>query len=339
MKLALFCYSLRGKEMAARVLGAFPDWEVRAYAPARYAGEGFAPLERPPRPFYAGLFPWADAMVFVGACGIAVREIAPFVKSKVTDPAVLALDETGQYVIPLLSGHIGGANGLARRLAAYLGAAAVVTTATDVTGRFPVDDWAARNGWAISSLGIAKAYSAAILEKDLPLVSDFPILTELPNGVYAGDRGDLGLCLSWYKKEPFARTLRLIPRTLHLGLGCRRGTAKEAIREAVKAVLEWENLDIRAIGHIASIDLKRDEAGLLEYCGELDITPNFYTAEELRALPGDFTASPLVEKVTGVDNVCERAALMGAETLLVKKQAGGGVTVALAAEHTEVRFG
>ena len=339
MKLALFCYSLRGKEMAARVLGAFSDWEVRSYAPARYAGEGFAPLERPPRPFYAGLFPWADAMVFVGACGIAVREIAPFVKSKVTDPAVLSRDELGQFVIPLLSGHIGGANALARRLAKELGATAVVTTATDVTGRFPVDDWAARNGWAISSLGVAKAYSAAILEEDLPLVSDFPILTELPNGVYAGDRGDLGLCLSWHKKEPFGKTLRLIPRTLHLGLGCRRGTEEEAIRAAVDGVLAERGIDPAAIRCAASIDLKKDEEGLLEFCEELGLVPAFHTAEELRALPGDFTASPLVEKVTGVDNVCERAALLGAETLLVKKQAGGGVTVALAAEHTEVRFG
>ena len=339
MKLALFCYSLRGRELAARVPGAFPGWEVRAFAPERYAEDGFAPLGRPPKPFYGELFPWADAMVFVGACGIAVREIAPFVRSKVTDPAVIALDELGQYVIPLLSGHIGGANALARRLAAHLGAAPVVTTATDVTNRFAVDDWAARQGWAISSLGAAKAYSAAILERDLPLASDFPVLTELPNGVYAGDTGDLGLCLSWYKKTPFAKTLRLIPRTLHLGLGCRRGTPSGAIREAVEAALDRENLDIRAIGSIASIDLKREEAGLLEFCGTLGLEPRFYTAEELRAVPGEFTASPLVEKVTGVDNVCERAALLGADRLILKKQAGGGVTVALAAENTEVRFG
>ena len=339
MKLALFCYSRQGRETASRVPEAFPDWEIRKFAPERYAGDGFEPLRRPPKPFYGELFPWADAMVFVGACGIAVREIAPHVRSKVTDPAVICLDELGQFVIPLLSGHIGGANALARRLAAFLGAAAVVTTATDITHRFSVDDWAARQGWVISSMGMAKAYSAAILERDLPLVSDFPILSELPQGVYAGDTGDLGLCLSWQKKEPFEKTLRLIPRTLHLGLGCRRGTSAEAVRDAVNAVLERENLDIRAVGSVSSIDLKQDEAGLLEYCSELNITPKFHTAEELRAVPGEFTASPLVLKVTGVDNVCERAALLGADRLLVKKQAAGGVTVALAAENTEVRFG
>ena len=127
MKLALFCYSLRGRETAARVLGAFPDWEVRAFAPERYAENGFEALKRPPRPFYGELFPWADAMVFVGACGIAVREIAPFVRSKVTDPAVIVIDELGRSVIPVLSGHIGGANRMAETLAGALEGEAVIT--------------------------------------------------------------------------------------------------------------------------------------------------------------------------------------------------------------------
>ena len=339
MKLALFCYSRRGRDTAERVLPLFPGWEVRKFAPERYAEAGFEALRRPPRPFYGELFPWADAMVFVGACGIAVREIAPHVRNKATDPAVVSIDELGQFVIPLLSGHIGGANALAKRLAKELGATAVVTTATDINGRFSVDEWAARNGLSISSLAAAKDYSAAILERDLPLCSDFPISGELPEGTYIGDTGDLGLCLSWYRKEPFARTLRLIPRTLHLGLGCRRGTPVEAIREAVNAVLDREGIDPRAVKCAASIDLKREEEGLLAFCGERKLPVDFYSAEELRAVPGDFTPSELVQRVTGVDNVCERAALLGAERILVKKQAAGGVTVALAAEKTEVRFG
>ena len=339
MKLALFCYSRRGRDTADRVLSAFPGWEVRKFAPERYAEEGYAPLKRPPRPFYGELFPWADAMVFVGACGIAVREIAPHVRNKATDPAVLSLDELGQFVIPLLSGHIGGANALARRLAKHLGATAVVTTATDINGKFSVDEWAARNGYAISSLAAAKSYSAAILERDLPLVSDFPISGELPEGVYTGDTGDLGLLISWRIREPFGKTLRLIPKTLHLGLGCRRGTSPEAIRAAVQGVLDREGIDPRAVKCAASIDLKKDEEGLLAFCGERKLPVSFYSAEKLRAVPGDFTPSELVQRVTGVDNVCERAALLGAERILVRKQAAGGVTVALAAEKTEVRFG
>ena len=96
MKLALFCYSRQGKDTAGRVLEAFSGWEVRKFAPERYAEDGFAALQRPPRPFYGELFPWADAMVFVGACGIAVREIAPHVRSKATDPGVVSVDEWGE---------------------------------------------------------------------------------------------------------------------------------------------------------------------------------------------------------------------------------------------------
>ena len=146
MKLAVFAFSRRGRDTARRCLAALagPRDEYRAYASESWAGEGFSPIRPPLADFTAPVFAWADAMVFVGACGIAVRAIAPHVRDKGTDPAVLAVDELGQFVIPLLSGHIGGANRLAVRLAEAVGATAVVTTATDVNRRFSVDEWSAR---------------------------------------------------------------------------------------------------------------------------------------------------------------------------------------------------
>lgn len=146
----------------------------------RFAEEGFAPLGRPAREFYGPIFGSVQAMIFVSSVGLAVREVAPHLKSKATDPAVLVLDELGQYVIPVLSGHIGGANELAKALAASLGAQAVITTATDINGRFSVDAWAVQNGCAIASLPLAKAVSAAVLEGDVPFLSDFPVVTDLP---------------------------------------------------------------------------------------------------------------------------------------------------------------
>ena len=339
MKLAIFAYSRRGCALARQVMAALPDAEGACYTLPRFGEEGFLPIPQPSRPFYGELFGERDALIFVGAAGIALRSIAPHVRSKKTDPAVLCLDELGTWVIPLLSGHIGGANALARTLSEALGAQCVLTTATDVNHRFSVDTWATENGYALSSMPAAKAISAAILEGDVPFLSGLPVLTDPAPGLTPGETGSVGVYIGWEKKEPFETTLRLIPKCLHLGLGCRRDTAEETIRAAVEGTLAAAGIDPAAIRCAASIDLKKDEAGLLAFCERSGWPITFYTAEELKSLPGDFTPSAFVAQVTGVDNVCERAALMGAEKLILHKTAVNGVTVALAAEKTEVRFG
>lgn len=338
MNAALFAYSRRGCATARRVMAVLADWDIQPYTMERFAEDGFAPLGRPAREFYGPIFGDVQAMIFVSSVGLAVREVAPHLKSKATDPAVLVLDELGQYVIPVLSGHIGGANELAKALAASLGAQAVITTATDINGRFSVDAWAVQNGCAIASLPLAKAVSAAVLEGDVPFLSDFPVVTDLPRGLAPGDAGALGVYIGVYEKTPFAKTLRLIPRVVRLGIGCRKGTDEETIRAAVNEALAAHGIDRRAVKCAASIDLKAEEAGLLAYCRSEGLSAEFYTADELRAVRGEFTPSEFVKSITGVDNVCERAALRNAETLLVKKTARSGVTVAAAAEHWEVRF-
>ena len=338
MRAALFAYSRRGMETGRKVREALGE-ETVCFAPERLAGEEYAPIPKPSRDFYGEKFRASELLVFVGSCGIAVREIAPFVASKTSDPAVICLDEGGNFVISLLSGHIGGANALTRRLAEQLGATPVVTTATDVNGKFSVDTWATENGCALSDLKAAKAVSAAILERPVPLKSDFPIRGKLPPGVVAGDSGKVGIYLTWGTEEPFDVTLRLIPKVLHLGIGCRKGISAQAVEEAVSQVLESYAIDRRAIARAASIDLKAQEGGLLEVCEKNHWPVTFYTAQELLAVKGSTASSAFVKSVTGVDNVCERAALAGAERLLIEKTALGGVTVALAAEHWEVDFG
>lgn len=338
MNIALFAYTRQGCRTARRLMAGFPADRWEAYTMEKFGEPDFLPLGRPGKAFYAERFSQADALVFVGACGIAVREIAPHVRDKRTDPAVVCVDELGKFVIPLLSGHIGGANELARKMAACLAATAVITTATDIGGRFSVDSWAVKNGFAIDSMALAKAVSAGILEGSIPLSSDFPVVTDYPSGLVPGDSGELGILLSWQKRAPFSKTLRLIPKVLHLGIGCRKGTGAEVIRRVVMGVLEENRIDPRAVKCACSIDLKREEAGLLRFCGENQWPVSFYSAGELLAVPGEFTASPFVKSVTGVDNVCERAALLGAQRLIVKKHAENGVTAAVAAEKLEVRF-
>lgn len=177
----------------------------------------------------AEYFNKADALIFIGASGIAVRAIAPYVKSKTTDPAVLVIDECANFVISLLSGHIGGANGLARQIAAAIKAVPVVTTATDVNKLFAVDEWAARRGMVIESMQAAKDFAAALVAgKTAGLCSDYTIKGALPSGVELAGSGETGMAVTTCKnKKPFNTTVVLMPKILHLGIGCRRNTPLE----------------------------------------------------------------------------------------------------------------
>ena len=284
------------------------------------------------------LFSANDALIFIGACGIAVRDIAPHLKNKTVDPAVLVLDDQGKFVIPILSGHIGGANALACHLAEKLGAVPVITTATDGSGKFSCDTWAVTHNCAISSMKTAKDISAAILTEDVPVSSEFALPQTLPNGLVACNTGELGIFIGIHTDAPYTSTLRLIPRIVTLGIGCRRDTPMETIFAVVKETLETHRIDTRAVGCMASIDVKQDEAGLLACAKVLKTPAVFYTADELNAVPGEFAESEFVRKTVGVGNVCERAAVCGGGTLIIPKTAKDGVTVAAAVNEWRIEF-
>ena len=339
MNTAIFAYSRQGCIAARGIADLLSDGEVRMFTAQRLKQQDFGVIPRPGADFYGQQFRWADALIFVGSCGIAVRAIAPHVRDKHTDPAVVVVDERETYAIPLLSGHVGGANDLARSLAKAIGAVAVVTTATDLTGRFSVDVWAEKNGLLLEDPADARDISAAVLEGDVPLCSDLPVKGHWPAGVLAGNTGKIGIYVGYRLETPFAQTLRLIPPVLHLGIGCRKGSPVEAIGAAVDAVLEENRLDRRAVKCVASIDFKAGEPGLREFAQQNRWELNGYSAERLMAVPGAFSASDFVKSVAGVDTVCERAAMVGAARLIVRKTALNGVTVAVAAGNREVSFG
>ena len=337
MRAAIFAFTERGKATACRVAAQLTG-EIALYAPARLAGEGFETYTGALPEFVGTAFD-RDALIFVGATGIAIRAVAPHVASKRSDPAVIGMDEAARFVIPLLSGHIGGANALARRLAEALDATAVITTATDVNGRFSVDAWATVHGMAITSMALAKRVSAEILTGDIPFYTDGTRPGALANGLVWGDGGDLGVCVSVLDIKPFWDTLLLAPRALRLGIGCRRGTAEEAVEAAVKKVLSENSLRIEAVAGAASIDVKADEAGLLECCRKHGWPVAFYSAAQLNAVAGSFSKSEFVKNTVGVDNVCERAAAASGGRIIVQKTALNGVTVAVAEEKWGIEFG
>ena len=285
-------------------------------------------------------FPVSDALIFLGAAGIAVRAVAPLLRSKTTDPAVLVLDDRGKFCISLLSGHLGGANDLARRLAAALDAVPVITTATDNHGVFAVDTWAKSQGLAIVNPAGIKGFSARLLAgQPARLWSEFPVTGHIPDGVVlVGARP----CDAMVTLRPrgMKDVLYLVPPAACIGVGCRKDISLEALEQALEMLLAKGGIDRRAVCGLYTLDRKANEPALLALAQELGVPLTAYTAAELNAVRGQFTASAFVQKTTGTDNVCERSAVLGSGggRLIAKKHAEGGVTMALALADVVLRL-
>lgn len=280
-----------------------------------------------------------DALVFVGATGIAVRAIAPLVADKMSDPAVVCVDEKGTFTVPVLSGHVGGANSLAREVARICGGAAAISTATDVNGLFAVDEWARSQGLAIIERDIAKEISARLLAgKEVGFASELPVGGALPTGVVRGP-AEVGFCVTNdMSRHPFERTLHLVPRDVTLGIGCRRDTNPDALERVVRDALVAAGVPLDAICQVATIDIKGDEPAIAQIAHKGGWPVRLFSAAELAAVPGDFSSSEFVLKTVGVDCVCERAAVAAGGALVARKRAESGVTVALARKPRSISF-
>ena len=281
-------------------------------------------------------------MVFIGALGIAVRAIAPYLRDKTTDPAVICMDEAGKHVISVLSGHVGGANMFAEQIADLFGGTAVITTATDVNGVFAVDQWAVSRGLIIADKENIKRVSKALLENEtVGFHTDYCMTGDLPDGVAEDIKCKSGIAVSLRADiKPFEYTLNLLPRILHVGIGCRKNTPAPEIELAVKSAFEESGFDIRCICRVSSIDLKKSEFGLLLFAERLNLPLAFYSAEELTKAEGRFSGSDFVKSVTSTDNVCERAASLssGGGRFVLKKTVKNGITVAAAEEDFNIYF-
>ena len=285
------------------------------------------------------LFKRADGIIFICACGIAVRKTAPYIQSKITDPAVIVVDEQGKFVISLLSGHIGGANILTKKIAESIGAISVITTATDIGGKFSPDSFAKANHLAIMEINIAKEIASRMADGGkIALYSDYPY-SNRPNEFFDDTLTDMGICISADKhKMPFAKTLHLIPENIVLGVGCKKNTASSVFENFILQKLSEYHLPLFRVGEIVSVDLKRKEKALQEFSLKYKIPLKFYSAEELQAVKGNFQYSAFVLKTTGTDNVCERSAMYYGGRLLLSKQCGNGVTLAVGEKNTDIDF-
>lgn len=263
MIVALIAFSPDGATLATKIKASLEaEMDISIYLIRRHhRDDRYLPFDSV-HTLTADLFYRVDALCFIAACGIAVRAVAPLLVSKLKDPAVVVCDETGRFALSLLSGHAGGANELAQKIAQKIGATPVITTASDC---------------------------------------------HLANGELSRQKN------------------------LVLGIGCRRGLTAETIERAVTIMLWDQRIPLLRISAMATIDVKKDEAGLQEFASAHHIPLHFFKAAQLSSLQGDFTASERVKKAVGVDNVCERAATLYAEKghLILPKTTRDGVAIAV----------
>jgi len=357
---AVYAITRHGLEVAARLAAALPDAELvvseKLYASAP-PGARCMPL--PMGPTLEATFTSFDAHVFVISIGAVVRMVAPLLRNKKVDPAVICIDELGRFSICVLSGHVGRGNAFTERIADLLGAQPVITTASDTLGTLTVDILGRELGWTLDDAdrNVTRGCAAVVNAARVLFVQEtgepdfWPLGKPLPEGVAYATSLD-GVDPTAYEILLIAsdRELRdahaaawtnsviYRPKSLVLGLGCDRGTPVDLVERGVHALLLNAGLSPRSVKAIATIDKKADEEAFLALSQRHGWPLVTYAAEQLDAVPGIENPSETVKKHVGTRGVSEPAALLaaGASKLLVPKQsytepdAGRSMTLAVA---------
>lgn len=265
-------------------------------------------------------WPSLETIIFISATGIAVRKIAPLIKDKYTDPAVLVIDDKAKHVISLLSGHIGGANELAIDIAKTINAEPVITTASDNRGLEALDIYLRDNDFAYNSREALTIIMGAIVNnKKIYLKSD-DFAFKYDNFTNNKSEADYAIIQDeGYNENDDKNTLYIIKKKYNMGIGLRRGTDFSVLEKAFHELLSDMNINSKAIKSFGSIDIKKDEEALLELCKKYDRELIFYTADELNEVDVS-EKSDFVKKITGAYSVSEAAAkLLSGKIILTKK--------------------
>lgn len=352
MKLSIISFTEKGLSLSKRLTKVWKETEVILYTKCT----AYLKEERKHSVMFVdkSIKEWTkeqmeekNALLFIGACGIAVRSIAPCIVDKLHDSPVLVMDERGEYIIPILSGHMGGANEMAHYIAEKIKAVPVITTATDINGMFAVDLFAKKNKLhIIDKEGIAKVSSKVLAGQKITIsienghiCEDSPLPEELILVSYPPtEQVDIVVTS---KNVDFDATIRLRPKEYVIGMGCKKGMDAEKIEDLIKHCMEKLGITSIQLLALASIEQKCREQGFLIWSRKYNVPFLTYNAEQLQGVEGNFSESSFVKDTVGVGNVCERAALKACGdygNLILKKYAENGMTIAVARREWSVAF-
>jgi cobalt-precorrin 5A hydrolase len=330
----------QGAALARRLSLGLPGAECRL--PRTLAGDAedlaFARLSDA----FREAFEQGENLVCIMAAGIVVRLLAPYLEDKATDPAVVVVDEAGRFAVSLLSGHLGGANKLARRVAKVLGGTPVITTASDVEGLPALDLLAVEHGLTIENLPEVRPVQMALLEGQPVRVVDpqgylAEPVAEYPERFFPEPDLDRALAgrgptvyVGFRERSWPPEWLRLRPRNLVAGMGCHQGTPAEELIEFIKQTFKQEGLSLLSLKALATIAAKKEEPGLRMAAWSLGVELIWFTATELEGIRVPHP-SPQVARHMGVASVSEAAALKaGGVELIVPKRKSANATLAVA---------
>lgn len=350
---AIIAVSKRGAELGRRLRLLLPDSHL--YVPEKFAGSlgmGKHAFSSPVKEVVAQAFHRYRSLVLIMAVGIAVRLVATELRDKHNDPGVVVVGDTGAFSVSLLSGHLGGANQLTEKIAAFLGAQPVITTASESSGTLSVDLLGKEFGWKLENSDCVTRVSAAVVNGDLVgiyqdagernwlpdvLPENLRTYASLESLRGANPHAAIIITDRVLSREELALLPRdcvlYRPRSLVVGIGCNRGTKSTVMENAVKTIFATHGLSPRSIRKLATIDLKKDEAGLLDFARQSGLTVDYFDKEALRQTNFPSLPSAVVLQHVGTPAVCESAAILssGNHHLVVPKHTSGrAVTVAIA---------
>ena len=349
MRIAVIAITRNGAMLGKKLRESLANAEL--FVSSRYAGQAgrnrliFEPGDL--KELLASLWDRVDGFVLIMATGIVVRLIAPLLESKQSDPAVVTMDDGGQFAISLTSGHLGGANELAERCAFISGARAVITTATDANKLPSFDMLAREHGWVIEDISRIKTLNRLLLDDEEIAVVDPSGQTRcwfhgcgklsfhetFAEAMHSLARGFLFVTNRHLPPQTQPDNLLILrPRNLVLGIGCNRGTPVDEIDEFVAAHLKRIFISLKSVRCIASAAAKRDESGLVEYAQRYNIPLVFFESEELNRVACPSPPSEHARAAIGAVGVAEPAALLasGGGRLVLTKVKSGNVTLAVA---------
>lgn len=270
-----------------------------------------------------------NSIIFISSTGIAVRAIAKYLKGKDKDPAVVVVDVCNKFSISLVSGHLGGANNLARKVSKILNNTLVITTATDNLDLLAPDTIAIDNNLVIKDLKMAKIIASKLVNNEGVYFKDDKKKIACPKGYIEVETLKENTLWITNKYKEHKKVLKLIRKDIVLGIGCRKNTDEKKLYDFVSTVLKENNLSLDSVRYIASIDVKKSEKAILNLGNTLKSEMRFFTKEEIAIVEDHYEGSDFVKATVGVKSVCEPVVELLKAEILVSKIKNNGMTLAI----------